>query len=111
MLGVISADPGQGVHGVFPQKPGAAGGNHNRIQHHRACAVLPQFVRDDADHRHLGDHSDLDGVRPDVGEDGVQLGGDKVRIHIKNAGNAGGVLSGKGGDHAHAVDAQSGHSL
>ena len=75
------------------------------------CVVAAQLFGNYPDQLSRGYHADLDGVRVDVGKNGVDLLRQKFRGGFKNAGNTGGVLGGQGGDGAHGIHAVGGHGL
>src|SRR5699024_11184301 len=101
----------QGVHRLLGDKAGAAGGHHHRVHHDVFGLVLLQLARNHLNEAGGGDHSGLDRVGEDVGENAVQLIGQKFRGGLEDAVDAGGVLGRQGGDRAHGVDAVGGHGL
>ena len=95
---------GQRLHGVIPQQLGTGSGYHHGIHHDMLCVVAVQLLSNYPDQLSRGYHADLDGVRVDVGENGIDLLRQKFRGGFKNAGNTGGVLGGQGGDGGHGLD-------
>ena len=102
---------GQCLHGIVPQQFGAGGGYHDGIHDDVFRTVGSELFGNDADQLCRGHHADLDRIRADIGKDGVDLLAQKCGRRLKNAGDAGGVLGGKGGDGAHGKYAVSGHGL
>ncbi len=49
------------------------------------------------------EQADLDGIHPDIGEDGFDLLGDEVGLDELDAGHAAGVLGREGGDGGHGI--------
>ena len=101
----------QGGDGVIPQQLGAGGGHHHGVHHDVLGLVETQPFGDGLDEGRRGHHADLHGIGEDVGENGVQLLGQKMRRRLEDVGHAGGVLGGQGGDGAHGEDAVGRHRL
>jgi len=102
---------GQCLHGIVPQQLGAGGGNHHRVHHDMLCTVGVQLFGDHTDQLCRGYHADLDGIRVDVGKNGVDLLCQKFGRGFKNAGHTCGVLGSQCGNGAHGVHAVCSHGF
>ena len=81
------------------------------VQHNVLRPVMAQPLADGLDQGRRGYHADLDRVGADVGEDRIQLPGQKFRGDFKNTLYAGGVLRRQGGDGGHGENAVHRHCL
>ena len=102
---------GQGLHSVVPQQLGAGSGHHHGVHYDVLCLVSMQLFGNGVDELGRAHHSDLDGIRVDVGEDGIQLLCQKAGRGLKDIGDTGGVLGRQGGDGAHGKHAVGSHGL
>ena len=75
------------------------------------CAVGVQLFGDHTDQLCRGYHADLDGIRVDVGKNGVDLLCQKFGRGFKNAGHTCGVLGSQCGNGAHGVHAVCSHGF
>jgi hypothetical protein len=81
----------------------AGGGDHHRIEHHRA-GVVRQPRRHGGDDRRAGEHAELDGIHRQVRAQGGELLRDEAGRDGVHPGHPDGALGGQRGDDGHAVD-------
>ena len=76
----------------------AAGGNHDRVEHHVARLMETQTLGDDVDDLDGGDHADLHRFGADILEHRIDLRPDHFGRDILHRAHAAGVLRRDGGD-------------
>ena len=110
-IGQREEDPCQSFHRVIGQKPGPAGGHHDRVHDEFLRLIEAQPFGDGFDQRSGGDHPDLHRVWPQVGEDTVQLQREKIGGDLIDPLDAGRILGRQSRDRAHGKYAVHGHGL
>ena len=91
---------------VFAQQMMTALRHHHRIEHDVAHNVMSQPVRDRRRNLRGRHHADLHRVHAHIGEDRIDLLGDKCRIDRLERSHALRVLRRQRGDHRHAIGAE-----
>ena len=81
----------------------AAGGHHDRVDHHVARLMETQTLCDDVDDLGGGYHAYLHRIRADILEHRIDLRADHFRRGILHGANAAGVLRRDGGDNRFRV--------
>ena len=76
----------------------AAGGHHNRVDHHVARPMETQALCDDVDDLGGGHHAYLHRIRADILEHRIDLRSDHFRRNVLHGADAAGVLRRDGGD-------------
>ena len=108
--GAGQQDRPQGIHRIFPQQAVPTFGNHHRVEHH-GCVARLERLGHRLDDLGAAEHTDLDGVDPDVIKDRSDLGCDEIRINRQDAAHPLCVLGGQRGDHGHGIAAIGGDRL
>ncbi len=92
--------------GLGAEEPGSRGGHHDRIDHERSPAVLPDRARNQPDQRRLGQHAGLERRGGKILRQCGELFGDHVFGDALDRADLPGVLGGQSDDHRRPEDAE-----
>ena len=101
----------KGIDGVLAQQPRSTLRHHDGIDDERGHAVLGNLLRHRLDDPGAGQHTRLDGIRADVGDDGVDLRPNHRAGHVDDIGNGLRILRGDGRQDRSTIDAHGGEGL
>ena len=95
-----------GLQGVGLEQDSSRGGDHDRIHDERWAATGLPALDDHADEPGIPQHASLGGARREFGEEGVELGLEKVRGDGLDGADASRGLGGEAGDGGDAMDSK-----
>ncbi len=98
----------QGIPSIFPKKGISALGNHHGINHNLSYAILSNLFGYSLNNLRIGQHSRLDRIGTDIGENRINLGFNKSRWDFMDGLNSDRILSGQGRENTHPVATQQG---